>query len=271
MPEGDTIHNLATRLRPLLCGEQVTKLWVRERGAVAARVGDEITDIETKGKHLLVTLGEGWVLRVHLGMKGRVRRFAAETVSDHACFASTALIETARGAIGVFDAAQAELTPRRWLRAQRQLASLGPDLLCRHVDYDDVLNRARAPERAEWTLGELLLDQRVAAGIGNVYKSEILFMQGANPWQRVQDTSDASIKALFELGSELLHANLRPGSRRTVGHKTRPHAPLPGEDRLWVYGQTRRGCLKCHSPISSRRQGPQARTTYWCRNCQSDA
>jgi endonuclease-8 len=131
------------------------------------------------------------------------------------------------------------------------------------IPYDVIVRRARASRAA--TLAELLLDQRVACGLGNVYKSELLFLHRCAPRSGVADAPDDLVEALFRRGAALLAANLGPGRRRTRGLASAD----PREPRFWVYDRGGRPCLRCATPVRVDRVGAQARVTYWCPQCQS--
>jgi endonuclease-8 len=139
------------------------------------------------------------------------------------------------------------------------LRALGPDLLAESPDFDEAVRRLR--ERASVPLGEALLDQGALAGIGNVIKSEALFMERLDPWAPVTDFSDAELRAVVGRASALLRANTGGGRRVTTGRRA------PGAS-LWVYGRAGRPCRRCSTLIRSRRQGEHGRTTYWCPGCQ---
>jgi endonuclease-8 len=129
-------------------------------------------------------------------------------------------------------------------------------------------------------IAEALLDQRALAGIGNVFKSEILFLEGVNPFRFVSDLPVATLHRLVATAQHLLTHNVRPGAparitirdarirtRDAASPSTPPSAPRAPE--LWVYNRTRRPCLRCRTPIQSRRQGAHNRMTYWCPTCQA--
>jgi endonuclease-8 len=124
------------------------------------------------------------------------------------------------------------------------------------------VRRLRADPRR--SLGEALLDQRSVAGIGNVYKSEVCFIERMDPWAPVGSFDDAALAAVLRRARELLRANVSGGQRVTTG------VARPG-DSVWVYGRSGRPCRRCGTPIRGRRQGAQARLTYWCPRCQASA
>ena len=164
------------------------------------------------------------------------------------------------GAVAVcFDAPVVELLTDGELARHGALRALGPDLLGASPDLDEAVRRLR--NRDAVPLGEALLDQRAAAGIGNVIKSESLFMERLDPWAPVGAFSDAELHAVLRRAANLLAANTGGGRRVTTGRGS------PGAS-LWVYRRTGQPCRRCGTLIRARRQGAQARTTYWCPSCQ---
>ncbi len=139
------------------------------------------------------------------------------------------------------------------------LARLGPDLCEPDADLDAVLARLARLVAHDGTVevGDALLNQTVAAGVGNVYKSEACFACRLDPFTPLADVADDDRRALYATAHRMLRANLGAGPRRT-------HA-----SGLAVYGKPGRPCPRCGTPIRVRRQGPHARATYWCPSCQS--
>ena len=271
MPEGDTVHKIARALRPRLEGEQLVALWLRERGAVAPLAGARVREVAALGKHLLIVLepaggGQERVLHVHLGMHGRWLRVAPDAPRAPA---ERVRLATGREAFACTKAAVAELLRRSELADHRVLARLGPDLLADELALDAVVARAR--RRDPPTAADLLLDQRIACGLGNVYKSELLFLERIAPRTPPRALPDARLAALYERGRALLRANLGGWPRTTTG-EVRPGAPWPpGMLRLWVYDRRGRPCLRCGAPIALDRHGSLARATFWCPRCQHGA
>jgi endonuclease-8 len=142
--------------------------------------------------------------------------------------------------------------------AHPALSQLGPDLL--GPGFDPVAARRRLRARGELPIGVALLDQTALAGIGNVYRSEVLFLCGVSPFTRVRDLDDPTVDRLVAKAGELLRRNLGPGPRRT----TSALSPV----RLWVYRRSREPCRKCGTPIERMVQGEQVRSTYFCPACQ---
>lgn len=262
MPEGDTVHRIARILVRELQGRTLARLMVRDHGDIPELAGLRVESVEARGKHLLVRIEGDWTLRVHLGMKGRwVRRHVRERVPRDV----SALLVTGETAFICERAYTAELMRTAALRTHPRLAHLGPDLLADPPDIESAVHRARLPACARREIGDLLLDQRVAAGIGNIYKSEVLFECRVHPRARAGTLPEDTIRSLFEKAAHLMRLNLLTRRRTAVPLKRRPEAT---SRRLWVYMRHGRPCLDCGTPIERFLQGDMARSTYFCPGCQ---
>jgi endonuclease-8 len=263
MPEGDNIHAHAAALA-VLTGEPLTGVWSRAVEMRGLR-GHAVTRVEAIGKHLVIAFDEGSAVRVHLGIAGWWRHRARASAA--AIAQAELALQTARG-VWLCRARTIEWTRARFAAGARALVRLGPDLLADAPDLDVVLGRARQPQHAARPIGELLLDQTIAAGLGNVYKCELLFLHGVNPWTRVDAVDDATLRALFADGIKWLRANVGR-TRTTTADLSRGERPARGRGRLWVYGRWRRACYRCGGVIEQRRQRPSLRPTYYCPRCQT--
>jgi endonuclease-8 len=260
MPEGDSLHRIAAKFRPALEGVPVLEVFLRDRGRVAELEGKKVTRVEAIGKHLLIHFENGFALRVHLGMKGR---FTKKPLIAESTFPLVRLA-TAYDAFVCTNAYRAELIRAARLRGHAKLGRLGPDLLGAGVDLDQVLARARFSGHAAREIGDLLLDQTVAAGIGNVYKSEVLFIERVHPKKKVGALENAVLRALFARASTLMRANVKTWERVTVPEDVR----LDTRENHYVYHRAGRRCLVCKTRIETVAQGRMARTTYFCPTCQ---
>jgi endonuclease VIII len=271
MPEGDTIYRTARTLRDALEGRQVTAVTttvaqVRALGPDRL-VGQTVAAVEPRGKHLLVWFSpSGLALHTHMKMTGSWHLYrAGERWRKPAQWARVSL-STAEHVAVCFSAPVCELLARAQVDRHPSLAGLGPDALDEETDLGEA--RRRLDERAGWAIAEALLDQRVMAGIGNVYKCEVLHIHGINPWRKVADVEPAQRDAVLATAERLLKANVGPG---TMQRTTTRDPRVRGGDRLYVYGRARNPCPRCHTPIRVARQGEQARLTYWCPRCQPAA
>ena len=254
MPEGDTIHRLASRLGAVLAHQTLVAISVpRWSGALPER-GETIDAVRAIGKHLVIDFSGGLSLRVHLRMTGRWRVYARDELSERATRGARVLVEVPRHVAACFAAPDVSVTRR----ARIAVGHLGPDLCDPDVDLEAVL--ARIPSRVEHTttIGEALLDQRIASGIGNVYKSEALFAERLDPRTPVVDLIPERRRAVFARAHRQLRENLvRGGARRT----------LP--EGLAVYGRAGRPCRVCRNPVVRIVQGAERpRSTYYCPECQ---
>jgi endonuclease VIII len=282
MPEGDTLHRTADGLRPYLVGRPVTAARANGPGPVpqvGRLVGSTVDSVEAIGKNLLIRFDNGLELRTHLRMNGSWHRYRPGERWRRPPARARLVLEVP-GAVAVcFDAPVVELLETRAEALHPALAALGPDLLGPSFDVDDgaaeALRRLREPARAERSVAQALLDQRALAGIGNVYKSEVLFIERVDPWAHVGDLDDATLGRLIAAARRLLMANAdrrggAPGRRR--GHAERVTTggdPSAAGQPLWVYGRAGRPCRRCGTLISRRPQGSDLpRLTYWCPGCQ---
>ncbi len=259
MPEGDTLQVVAARLAPLV-GQHVTSLRGTHRAVAGEgrRIrGKGISAVRAVGKHLVVEFANGWALRTHLGMTGRWHRYAPGERWRGSPGKARVILETESFVAVGFSVPTVELGPRD--RVLASIEHLGPDLSNPAHPLDDVVERPRRTTSA--TLADLLLDQRVAAGIGNVYKSEIAFLEGIDPTVPVADLSDRQIEALYRRARTLLRANAGSHARTTTGDRRE-------RQRSWVYGRDGRPCRRCGTPIAAAELGRHARITYWCPECQ---
>jgi endonuclease-8 len=265
MPEGDTVHRHARLLAGHLVGRPLRRLWLNDMGHVTELEGRDVASIEARGKHLLVHVAGGWSLRVHLGMKGRWRALPVATAVPPG---STVLIEAGDQAFACVRAYHAELARTHTLKRHPKLVRLGPDLLADAPRIREAAARARRPAFRHREIGDLLLDQRVASGVGNVYKSEVLFRCRIHPRTTVGRIPLDGLEKLFQEAAVLMQFNLATIRRTTVPLKRRPD---PNSPRLWVYGRAGEACLACRSVIERIVQGDLARSTYFCPECQSSS
>jgi endonuclease-8 len=242
MPEGDSLARIARRLQ-VLVGERVEVEAPHPRAAVkrvAERLdGRRLLAVEAAGKNLLLRFEDGVVLRSHLRMSGRwsVRPRGAKLVGR-----PWLVLRGAEREAVLWNGPVLELDDRAVRR-------LGPDILARPPDLDGITaNLRRDPRRA---VGDALLDQRLVAGIGNLWKAEALWEARVSPWRPVGDVSDDELRAVL-----------------TVAHERMTLAVESGKEGRSVYRRAGRPCRRCATPIRSRGQGEDNRTVYWCPRCQ---
>ena len=275
MPEGDTLARTADGLRPHLIGRQVTAARARIPGPQVQRlVGSTVTDVRSLGKNLLIRFDSGLELRTHLRLRGTWHRYRPGEPWRRAAGRAVLVLEVP-GAVAVcFDAPVVELLEQRAQHLHPALGALGPDLLDPRVDLEAARRRLRDPARAGRSIAEAITDQRVVAGLGNVYKSEVLWIERVNPFALVGDVDDATLERVLKTSRQLLVVNARrsrgPERVTTVGPSGR-RDPLADGEPLWVYRRVGRPCRRCGGPIRSARQGADLpRSTYWCARCQAE-
>ncbi|HSN67620.1 MAG TPA: DNA-formamidopyrimidine glycosylase family protein [Thermoanaerobaculia bacterium] len=274
MPEGDTIYRVARTLQIALGNRVVTGfdsvlaqlVRVDRNAPIAGRTVEQVT---SAGKNLLIHFSGDLILRTHLRMNGSWHVYRpGERWMRRKSDMRIVIATDAWVAVG-FSIPVAELLTADELHRHRELSSLGPDLLDAGFDAEEAIRRLRAAPDVE--IADALLDQKVMAGIGNVYKSEILFLHRVSPFVRVDALGDDALAALVESAREQMRANVieadrtRRSMRPTMRRTTRRMEPGAA---LWVYGRTGRPCRVCGKPIESRRQGKDGRMTYWCPGCQ---
>lgn len=269
LPEGDTLARTAAGLRPHLVGRIVTAARAGGPGPVPRVqhiVGRQISAVDALGKNLLIRFDNGLEIRTHLRMNGSWHRYRPGERWRHSPSRARLVIEVP-GAVAVcFDAPVVELLEQRAESLHPSLGSLGPDLLASEFDATEALRRLREPLRSGMTIAEALLDQRALAGIGNVFKSEILWIDRTSPFDPVGELDDDVLRRLVGTARRLLVAN---GDRRRGPERTTTAGDRRAPGPLYVYGRTGRPCSRCGVQIASIRQGSNLpRTTYWCPACQ---
>ena len=263
MPEGDTIFQAAAALRPLLVGQKILRASGRTPGPQMYRlVGSHVTSVEPIGKHMVIRFDNGLALHTHMRMAGTWHRYAPGERWRIAAWKARVVLETADHVVVCFNAPVAELMEERAVALHPAMTSLGPDLIAPDFSPDEAFARLRARGDAE--IAEALLDQRVMAGIGNVFKSEILFIHADNPWTHVSALDDALLRAMIATAQRLLVQNADSRNPHRVTTRGDPRA----RGSSYVYGRANRPCTRCGTPIRVRRQGALNRSTYWCPTCQ---
>lgn len=257
MPEGDTIHRAASTLDRALTGRALTAFRADGLGGALPGPGTTVRGVEARGKHLLIRFDDGLTLHTHMRMEGSWHLYRPGERWRKARASARVVLETEEWVAVCFSAPIVEV-----VRDERRLASvrsLGPDLTAPDPDLDEALTRMAATEQ-EREIGEVLLDQRIAAGIGNVYKSEVLHLERISPFTPLSGLEVAARRRLLERAAALLRRNLTTVRRTTVA------------GGLAVYGRAGRPCRRCGSTIRRRLQGRERpRATFWCPACQPSA
>lgn len=268
LPEGDTILRLARRLDEAMAGSTLRAALSPRAPAVRRLAGGRVEGVAAVGKHTVFTVrlagGGELALRVHLGMDGRWRlRPRTERRAALPDRLSVALSTPALTAVA-WDCMEVEVARPRALWAPKgALGRLGPDVLAEDFLPEAVVPRARA--RTHACLADLLLDQTVACGVGNIYKNEALFVCGRHPETRPEDLDDAELAALFAAARALMLPNLE-GRRRVTARD--PGLPRLPSTRTFVHGRGGHACLRCGGPVVVALLGRHRRQTFWCPACQ---
>jgi endonuclease-8 len=233
-------------------------------------IGAAVDRVEARGKYLLVHFSSGASLLTHMRMNGSWHLYRPGDRWRRPRSAMRVLIVTdAWEAVG-FGLPIVEVHDARSLARSERLARLGPDPLGDGFRAEDAAERLRA---TAGTIEEALLDQRALAGIGNVFKSETLFLSGVYPYAPVAAIGDEKLKEIVEVGARLLRENVlgadRPAIARRSPSRNTTRAAQPGAG-LYVYGRAGRPCRRCGATILFRRAGRHARSSYWCPRCQPE-
>lgn len=274
MPEGDTLFRTAAVLREVLLGRPVSAARGRPDGVQLGRVvGSTITRVDAQGKHLLIDFSNGLTLHTHLRMHGSWHRYRPWETWKRPPERAVAVIQTPNAVAVCFDAPTVELLDTRALALHPQLSTLGPDLLAPEPDLDRAIANLALPSRASTPVGEALLDQSLLAGLGNVYRSEVLFIERVDPFVPLGELAPGVADRLVRTGARLLHANRLDPDRTTtldaLGGQPGSGGPRRRSDgRLYVYGNPGRPCPRCGTRIRTRVFGELPRRVFWCPSCQ---
>jgi endonuclease VIII len=262
VPEGDTIFRAAAVLHKALAGKTVTQCTSPLAGFADAKLeGQGIVNVEAQGKNLLIHFTDGRSIRTHLRMTGSWHLYRKGERWQRPERQSRLALEAGDLVAVCFNAPVVELLRPGGAARHKQLLALGPDLLKSDFDPEEAKRRMR--ERGDRPIGDVVMVQAALAGIGNVYKSEVLFLLKINPFVAVDTLSDAALDSLLAKAGELMAQNLE-GEKRTT------RRALDG-GRVWVYGRSGMPCYRCRTLIRMRRQGLAGRSTYYCPVCQGAA
>jgi endonuclease-8 len=274
MPEGDTIFRAARTLHRAFAGRVVTHFEsvfpaltrIHDDAPITGRTVDSV---RSSGKHLLMNFSGDLTLRTHMRMNGSWHIYRPGERWQRPRRDMRIVVSTAEYVAVGFSIPVAEWLRTTELRRSRELTRLGPDLLAEQFDSDEAFRGIRA--RASEPVAEVLLDQRVLAGIGNVYKSEVLFACGVYPFADVGQLSDEQVRGLLTTARKFLRANVTEGLAAMttyLGFRRTTRRDDPSA-RLWVYGRAGEPCRRCGSAILIDKRGKDARLTYWCPRCQA--
>ena len=266
MPEGDTIHRAARTLQTALAGRTITRFEtvfpqlarVDEDAPLAGRTVESVT---AAGKNLLMHFSGDLHLRTHMRMNGSWHIYRPGERWRKPRGDMRIVLETGEWIAVAFNVPVAEFHDSDSLARQEDLRKIGPDLIADDYDEAEAVRRIRA--RGEEEIANVLLNQRVIAGIGNEYKSELLFMGKVSPFRLVRDMSDEELLTVLRIARKIMIANVRMRSAARITTFS-----LDPRQKQYVYSRGGKPCRRCGSPIEYAKQGPDARGTWWCPRCQ---
>ena len=277
MPEGDTIFRSARALHQALAGKTINLFEtayaplasVNDQSPVAGRT---VEQVESRGKWLLIHFSGDLILTTHMLMSGSWHIYRVGEQWKRGRSHMRIVLGTADLVAVAFDVPVARFHTARSLERFEGVAGLGPDLLGKHFAADEAAARLR--EYGDEEVGNVLLNQRVMAGIGNVFKSEICFACGVYPFRKISTLSAQQIDCLLATARRFLAANVADGAGDSIvtntGGRRTTGASNPAA-RLWVYRRAGEDCRRCGTTILTRKQGIGARSTFWCPDCQKSS
>ena len=257
MPEGDTIHYAAGRMRPVLVGRVPEELLTPHPRFGAdrwpERLGGRVVEgVDAYGKPLFIRFEGDLVIHSHLRMTGVWGVYEQGRRWGRSPRRAWLVVRAAGHEVVQFDGPVLELMTSGRTRFDQRIAGLGPDILGPELDEPGVLSRLRGDDPTR-PIGDALLDQRTIAGVGNLWKCEGCFAAEVDPWRATGDVSDDEVLRIVRL------TRPRMQESATKGHRTRREA---------VYNRAGRPCPRCGATIAVRGQGDDNRPTFWCPGCQ---
>jgi endonuclease-8 len=262
VPEGDTIHRTVRTLHLALTGQQLTSADGTRNPAVRRVGGSTVTGVEARGKHVLMRFSSGLTLHTHMKMNGSWHVYRpGERWRAPAHLADVVLTSTEWVAVA-FHVPVVEVLETRAEPLHPILSRLGPDLAAPSFDEEELARRVESPHAASRTAAEAIIDQRIASGLGNVYKSEILWRGQVAPHATWGSLPLEIRLALFRDGRAMLRRNLQGVGRDTRLRGDRRAGPLA------VYGREGLPCPRCGTKIVAAYEGDTPRLTYFCPSCQ---
>lgn len=257
MPEGDTIHHAANRIRPVLEGHVPDAIRAPSPRAEGDRwpqrlAGRAVTSVDALGKHLFLRFEGGLTLHSHLRMTGAWGTYERGARWRRSPRRAWLVITRGEHDVVEFDGPVLELLTDARARADQRIAGLGPDILGAQLDARRIVRRLREDDPTR-PIGDALLDQRTVAGIGNIWKCEACWEAQVDPWRRTGDVTDEEVLTMVRAVRPRMQASARHGVRAR---------------RDQVYGRSGRECRRCGETIRARGQGDDNRMTSWCPGCQ---
>jgi endonuclease VIII len=271
VPEGDTIFRAARTLHRALAGRVVTAFEsvypaLTRIDTDAPLSGRTVLSASARGKHLLIAFSGDLTLHTHMRMHGSWHIYRTGERWRAPKHDMRVRVATDRYEAVGFNVPIAEFLTSQQLDRHEQIQALGPDLADAGFDREEVWRRMAT--RAVDPIHDTLLNQRVLAGIGNVLKSEVLFVAGISPFTPTGTLDRARFDRLMDVSLKLMKMNVVESVSMTPGFGRRTTGSLDPSAKVFVYGRGGKPCRKCGTAIETRKTGPDARLTYWCPRCQ---
>ena len=271
MPEGDTIFRAARTLNRALAGRTVSRFEsvypaltrVDHDKPITGRV---IESVSSRGKHMLMAFSGDLVLHTHMRMHGSWHIYRPEERWQAPSHEMRIVVGTDAYVAVAFNVPVAEFLTGSDLVRHVQLQALGPDLADPSFDREDV--RRRLAAHGDEPINDVLLNQRVLSGIGNVLKSEVLFVARLNPFIAAREIDEAMFNRLMDTSLRLMRMNITDSVSLAPVSGRRTTGSLDPRAKLFVYGRGGKPCRTCGTAIETRKAGTDSRLTYWCPKCQ---
>jgi endonuclease-8 len=236
-------------------------------------VGRTVEKVESRGKWLLIHFSGDLILVTHMLMSGSWHLYRPGERWSMPRSRMRVVLETSKWQAVAFNVPVAEFHTSRSLARHSQIPQLGPDILSDNFTVNTAVRQLadHALKMPTTEIGSALLNQRVLAGLGNVYKSEVAFAAGVHPFRPMNTLSIRELERIVDIAHRYMKANIVDGKGDgivTYSGNRRTTRAMAREERLWVYRRQGQECRRCGSTIMMRRQGTQARSTYWCPDCQ---
>ena len=261
MPEGDAVYRFAARLDAALAGKSIVAARAHGPGPVPQVervVGASCLGARAQGKNLFISFANGLALRGHLRMYGTWHVYRPGEPWRFPESQARLVLEVDDAVVVNFNAPVIELLEERALEHHHPIEKLGPDLLAEAFDGVEAFRRFREPVHAARTIGDAIMDQRIMAGVGNIWKHETLFRCRINPWRTVGELDDESVRSVIETARGLLLASVHRSNDLGLTHRP----------KMFVYMRAGQPCFRCHTRLRRARQVEDIRFTAWCPSCQ---
>jgi endonuclease-8 len=257
VPEGDTIHYAARRIRPVLLGHVPDEIATPHPRFAHDRwperlAGRAVTAVDAHGKHLFLRFEGGLTIHSHLRMTGAWSVYAPGRRWRGPRGRAWLVVACGGTSVVQWGGPVLELMTESRTRFDRRLAMLGPDILGDELDVDEILRRLRADDPTR-PIGDALLDQRTVAGIGNLWKVEGLFAAAVDPWRPAAAVADDEVRAILAATRPRMQESARSGMQHSFRR---------------IYNRRGQPCPRCGTRIEQRGMGDDNRTTFWCPGCQ---